>query len=255
MTTRGEITSASEYRVLVVIMNNQRDFEIARSAGWYRIPVKRAPRQIAADYLAFYQTAAFPEERWSINYYAPVIRYRLVTRRELLPEESDHPRANDPYYKIEIGPLRRLPRSIPSMRLRRITFIPTTLDRLMTAQEINDLWEKSSTAERLWREFKRHDIEAEREYVIRDGSVAYNVDFAIFCRQGNIAIECGDTLEKGTRATNQDRHRWLTGQGWSILQFTHRQVWRALPSCISAVRAQIEQHGGLLPCDPLTSPS
>ena len=31
-------------RVLVAIMNNPRDFEIARDEGWYRIPAKRAPQ-------------------------------------------------------------------------------------------------------------------------------------------------------------------------------------------------------------------
>jgi hypothetical protein len=64
----------------------------------------------------------------------------VTTRRQLLPDEADHPRANDCYYKLELGPLERLPRPIPSHRLRRITFIATTLDRLLNAQEINDLW-------------------------------------------------------------------------------------------------------------------
>ena len=185
MTSRKENLPPAEQRVLVVIMNNRRDLETARTAGWYRIPVKRAPRQVAADYLAFYQTSAFSEERWHINHYAPVLRYRLATRRELLPKEFDHPRAEDLYYRIEIGPLRRLRKPIPSLKLRRITFIPTTLERLLTASEIGDLWERSSTAERLWREFKGRRTETERERLIRDRRVAYNVNFAISRRRGN----------------------------------------------------------------------
>jgi hypothetical protein len=130
-----------DYPTLVAVINNPRDMEIARTEGWYRIPVKHAPQRLGADYLAFYQTGAFGEgERWRVNFYAPVRRVRRVRRRDLLPDEPDHPRADDEYYKFELGPLARLPRPIPSRRLRRITFIPTTLKRLLSAQEINDLW-------------------------------------------------------------------------------------------------------------------
>ncbi|MFQ5859516.1 MAG: UV DNA damage repair endonuclease UvsE [Anaerolineae bacterium] len=140
-------------RVLVAVVNNRRDFEIARDQGWYRIPLKRAPRQVAADYLAFYQTAAFGENKWAVNYITPVRRYHIARRRDLLPEEANHPRADDLYYKVEIGPLDRLAAPIPSRRLRRITFIATTLDRLMSAEEINDLWMGGVSEEDLWETF------------------------------------------------------------------------------------------------------
>ena len=42
-----------ERRVLVALMNNRRDFAIARDQHWYRIPVKSAPRGIDSKYIAF----------------------------------------------------------------------------------------------------------------------------------------------------------------------------------------------------------
>lgn len=141
-------------RVLVAVMNNRRDFKIAREKGWYRIPLKRAPRQVAADFLAFYQTAAFDEAKWTVSYVAPVRRYHVVRRRDLLPNEADHPRADDLYYKVEIGALERLPAPVPSQKLRRITFIATTLERLLTAEEIKDLWMGGVSEEELWAEFQ-----------------------------------------------------------------------------------------------------
>ena len=140
-----------EARVLVAVINNRRDLELARQQGWYRIPLGRAPRQVGGDFLALYQTAAFgPQERWAIRYYAQVRRVRIVKRVELLPDEASHPRADDRYFKVEIGPLQELPQPVPSLRLRRITFIPTTLDRLLKAQEINELWMGDGLQERLW---------------------------------------------------------------------------------------------------------
>lgn len=138
-------------RVLVAVMNTPRDLHIARDQHWYRIPVQRAPRKVGADYLAFYMTGAFsPAERHRVSLYAPIRAYHLATRIELLPQEPDHPRAKEHYFKVEIGPLQCLPRPIPSTRLRRITFISTTLERLLSAQEINDLWDRDRRQDALW---------------------------------------------------------------------------------------------------------
>ena len=79
-----EARPGSGERVLVAVMNNARDLEIARTEGWYRIPVKRAPRQVGADYLAFYLTGRFPPtQRHRVTYYAPIYAYRLARRIEL----------------------------------------------------------------------------------------------------------------------------------------------------------------------------
>ena len=154
-----ETRPGSSDRVLVAVMNNRRDLAIAREQGWYRIPVKRAPKRVGADYLAFYLTGAFPEEqRHRVLWYAPIRAYRLATRAALLPGEADHPRAQDSYFKIEIGPLQQLARPVISHKLRRITFISTTLTRLLNASEISDLWERGSRQDELWAALKRDDI-------------------------------------------------------------------------------------------------
>ncbi|MCU0491535.1 MAG: hypothetical protein MUD01_08105 [Chloroflexaceae bacterium] len=130
-----------ESRVLVVVVNRKRDLQLAREQGWYRVPLRHLPAQLSADYLAFYQTAVFgPEERWAVRYYAPVLRYRLATRRDLLPDEPDHPRADERYYRIELGPLAELPLPVPAAKLRRVTFIATSFGQLRRASDVRELW-------------------------------------------------------------------------------------------------------------------
>jgi hypothetical protein len=73
--------------VLVAVVNNPRDLEIARLLGWFRIPLRTVPKVIAVDYLAFYQTGAFGDEKWRIQYIAPVRGHELTTRAELLRTE------------------------------------------------------------------------------------------------------------------------------------------------------------------------
>jgi hypothetical protein len=158
-----EAHPGSGERVLVAVMNNPRDLDIARSQGWYRIPIDRAPKQVGADYLAFYFTNAFPSNlRHQVVFYAPIRAYRLATRIDLLPQEADHPRAGDRYFKLEIGPLQRLENPILSQKLRRVTFIPTTLARLLAAREINDLWSKDRGQDALWAALQAGDAGSTR---------------------------------------------------------------------------------------------
>ena len=136
--------------VLVAVVNDPRDLEIARLLGWYRIPLRTAPKVVAVDYLAFYQTGAFGGQRWRIQSVAPVRGHELTTRAELLRDEPDHPRAREEYYKVQLGPLEQLARPILAETWRRVTFLYTTGEYLLKAETVNDLVVQSEERKTLW---------------------------------------------------------------------------------------------------------
>lgn len=126
--------------ILVALMPKARDMEIARLFGWYRIPMKSAPKILRVDYIAFYQTADFGADRGGrIERYAPVSGVELTTRAELFRNEPDHPRAREYYYKIQIGALQSLPEPILAGKWRRFLFIYTNGRQFQTAKTIRDL--------------------------------------------------------------------------------------------------------------------
>ena len=149
--------------ILVAVITEPRDLEIARVFGWYRIPLRTAPKVVAVDYLAFYQTKAFIGQKWRIQFIAPVRGHELTVRSELLREEVDHPRARDEYYKIQLGPLEQLPRPILAEKWRRITFLYTTGEYLLKAQTVNDLVVHSEERQVLWKAL-RDRLANENEY-------------------------------------------------------------------------------------------
>jgi hypothetical protein len=136
--------------VLVAVVNNPRDLEIARLLGWYRIPLRTAPKVIGVDYLAFYQTGAFGDEKWRIQYIAEVRGHELTTRAQLIKTEPDHPRAKEEYYKVQLGALERLPEPILADTWRRITFLYTTGEYLLQAKTVNELVVQSDERQLLW---------------------------------------------------------------------------------------------------------
>ena len=178
-----------EDRVLVAYLPEPQDFAHILNERWYRIPVHFAPKGLYAEYIAFYFGGNFGDQKWAIHYYARNLGHELTTRRALLPDESDHPRANQFYYKIQLGELRSLRDPIVSVRWRRVTFIHTTWDRFRDAAEINDLFlDGGSYVDRLYATLKDRGIQAERNYHVRESASSYMVPLAVPCRDGLLEI-------------------------------------------------------------------
>lgn len=140
--------------VLVCLLPTPRDMEIARLLGWYRIPLRTAPKVVAVDYLAFYQPSAFAERGGQIEFVAQVKGHELTTRGELLRDEIDHPRAKEEYYKIQIGGLEKLKKPITTEKWKRITFLYSTGEYLLNAKTINDLVVAGDERQLLWRSLR-----------------------------------------------------------------------------------------------------
>ena len=175
--------------VLVVLVNNVRDFELAVREHWYRIPTRHTPKFFTgAQYLAFYFAHAFGDRKWSIHDYAEVRGHELVRRRDLLPDEPNHARADDLYYKLQIGELVKREPPISSKRGRRILFLWTSWEKFSAAEEFNDLFHKGPAQDKLWEALKDCDLDAEREMIVREGRSRYRVDFMIYCPLGRVAV-------------------------------------------------------------------
>ena len=140
--------------ILVCLLPTPRDLEIARLLGWYRIPLRTAPKVVAVDYLAFYQPSAFGERGGKIEFIAEVRGHELTTRGELLKDEADHPRAKEEYYKIQLGGLEKLKEPIRSEKWKRITFLYTIGEYLLNAKFLNDLVVQSDERELLWKNLR-----------------------------------------------------------------------------------------------------
>lgn len=180
--------------VLVALVNSPRDLEIAERERWYRIPTRHAPKYFSgAQVLGFYLPGAFPERKWSIDSYALVRGHELVRRRDLLPEEAAHPRADETYYKLQLGESHSRVPPIVSKRGRRVLFLWTNWEKFSTAREWNDLYLRTTAHEKLYDALRADDMDIEREISVREGRARYRVDFLVYLPQGRIAITLGET--------------------------------------------------------------
>lgn len=118
-------------RVLVGVIRRKRDVQLAASERWYRVPYARMPDGIDVEVLAFFHAGA-------VRWYSLVRGVELAYRRDLLPDEPDHPRADEMYYRVALGGwFERTPPITNDGR--RFAFIRTTWDRFAAAQSLGDL--------------------------------------------------------------------------------------------------------------------
>ena len=232
--------------VLVVVLNNAEDLARAADAGWYRIPQRKAPRRIGADYLAFYQTGAFRQqpEAQTITYYAATRRYRLLTRRELLPEAADHPRANDYYYRIDIGPLARLAHPVPAKTYHRLTFIHTTLARLLNANDVTELFQADDPFEQLWTALREHNLRPLKNRL----AGARPVDITLRARGGYLGITCQDERNA------QESRQTPAVERWEFLHLPEERIIADLPGCLRQIGAALLRLGGSVLNQPTVEP-
>lgn len=243
---------------LVAVLNNRPDFERAKVEHWYRIPVQSAPDRLRdIRWIAFYLTQAFGREKWSVRYWAKVRKITQARRADLLTSEKTHPRSQNMYFRLALGTLQVRPEPILSRRRRRIVFIPSNWKKFTTALEINDLVHGSPLEDRLWAAFKQEEIEAERQWWEGDKETRYCLDFALFCPQRNVDVECdGDSWHINPKSAAHDnaRNNFLEQRGWHVLRFNTAQLTDDLAGCVRNVTTLVNRCGGLIMADDSVKP-
>lgn len=241
---------------IIGVLKRQKDLPVAIHDKWYRIPVKSAPiivRENRIKYLAFYQGKNFKDSPSQIQWYGKVKKINVHKRIELLPEENYHPNAHEDYYKIELAEVTKLPEPVKAIRPRRINFIVTAFDRFIKAKELNELFLESYIEEKVWDALKSEDIDAERQYEIyyreKNEQKFFRLDFALFCKDRNIDLECnGDKYHHESKEDikkDKVRDRILTKKGWAISRLTKDEINKKLTDCIHELKEMIDKFGGL----------
>lgn len=191
--------------VLVAICPHPRDLDIARTLGWYRIPYKTAPKTIAADTLALYTPSKFPPpDANTISWVADIRGHELVTRADLFRDDPTHPRAAELYFKLQLGPLHRLPTPIPAAHWKRLTFLYTTGDRLAAARQISDLTINGLERDLLYTALRERGLTADITTTPTQPTPTdpgLPLDLTILCALGDLQITTTPTTAPNTPST------------------------------------------------------
>ena len=234
--------------VLVGVIKCEHDLDILMTKKWYRIPKAFAPVK-KFTYLAFYQPAIFGKQGRRIQYYARVLNHQTTKRINLLPDESDHPRAKDNYTCIDVGNIKKLSRPIKNIIPRRVIFGFTTLERLLKSKDILQLYRVAPIEQIFKTGLRRAKIKViSQYYVLINKRKRYRLDFAIFCQRGQIAIECDNKkAHSGSRILEKDKRKNIVLEklGWTVIRLREQHIIFDPSGCIAKVKKTIQKLGGI----------
>ncbi len=213
----------AEDRVLVGVIRRKRDLIYARDQHWYRIPQVRLHQGVNAEYIAlFLSGAVFKERSGGIHYYAEKTGLELVRRKDLLPEEPNHSRAKEVYYKVQLGDLMEKTPPVLNPSRRIISFVYTTWDRFVNAREISDLYSTADYfVDRIYHALRSTGLTPQR---------IWQAEYRDAGRAAELRILC----EKGTVVASTDH-----GGGSVYLDDSQKE-----DKILAAIKAEIARQGG-----------
>jgi len=228
--------------VLIGVVRRKKDLGIILKKHYYRIPLRHCPIQ-KFDYIAFYETSRLGEEGKAINYYARLKTKSEAKRVELLPDEPEHPRAEETYRVYHLGKIQRTQKRIENRSRRRISFGFTTWEKLLHSEEISQLFDIPPLEDIMTKELKRRKINVYREYPLRLGRNRYRLDFAIISQQNKIDVECDNEkwhLQPSQRQKDRIRDNALKRMGWIVLRFKGQKILKDVAGCVDRIEKALE---------------
>ncbi|NLX09700.1 MAG: hypothetical protein GXY36_08605 [Chloroflexi bacterium] len=208
-----------EDRVLVGVINRKRDLEKTQHEHWYRVPQGQAAKGIDAEYIAFYLSRAFKALNGGIHYYARHTGTELARRRDLLPGEASHPRADAVYHKLQLGELQRKDPPVLNPTRRPVSFIYTTWDRFKAARVLADLYsEADEFVDRVFYALEDAGIAAERLWQASRASDDGGAQIRVACEQGTVIASTAPQAEHVIPLVASDSPQALRRSVATILQ-------------------------------------
>jgi len=214
----------SKLSVLLCVLKSPGDRDLLFE-GSYRIPFAHAPGKIPR-YLAFYQPSSFGSKGKIVELYAKVKEYAIKERREILPEEPDHPDSRKPYKEFKLGRINQLKHPIINRGKLRVSFAKVSLKKLKSSKTLHELLGIPPIEEILESLLIMSGIKFYRQYYVKYQKGRYfRLDFAVPSVKKWIDVECDTTkwhLRKEQIIKDKDRDKILKKLGWKILRVNEK---------------------------------
>lgn len=232
------VTGKKNKNVLVGVLKSEKDLRILLEEKWYRIPVRFFPSRKFV-YIAFYQPAIFGKNGKCIKYFARVAGKETGKRIELLPGEPNHPRANEDYVKVSFKSVEALVVPTKNVIPRRVSFGFTDLQTLKSAKDILQLYGVPPTEQILEHRLNELGIKTVSQHTLSVAGKRYRLDIAVFCTNGNIAIECDNHKAHSSviqKLKDKQKDANLKKLGWRVIRFSEPDILEHLDTSVARVQ-------------------
>ena len=132
----------------------------------------------------------------------------------------------------------RLAQPVPATTFKRLTFIHTTLERLLSAKDVKELRLEGEPFQALWSALRASRLRPLPNRLAGE----WPVDIALRVRNGYLGIRLDEASDMREGSEPADR--------WTILRIPESQIAADLEGCLRAVGAALVDLGGSLDAKP-----
>lgn len=144
----------------------------------------------------------------------------------------------DDYKRFEFKEIKKLAKPIRNIIPRRISFGFTSLKTLLSAKDILQLYSVLPTERIIMKALERLGIRPITEYTVSAQGRRYRLDLAIFCQNGQIAVECDNLKAHSTKTQIQKdkaKNRFLKSVGWHVIRLKEKDIVGNLHDCTARI--------------------
>jgi len=225
---------------LVAVVSNDADLERFRQRGTYRIPTRTIGRSLGrttldeSHYLALYQTASITNGiAGAIELWGEIVERTVAPRRQILPDQPDHPAADELYHLLTVHPVEQLPQPVVALNRRRFAFLRTSRERLLAAATLDDLPVGTAAEERLWREIQGWSIDAHRHLLLPRDGVVMELSMALFANGRGIGVVMDDNVQDARIEVVEGGDDAL----WKVIHFAPAQLEDDFTGCVHQIES------------------
>lgn len=215
--SKEEWQSSLEEKVIVGLVNGQKNYDAHRKDLFYHIPVKRLKKGWQdAEYLALYLPKNRFQKEYGILFYGKITDVKIVPRNEIRSLQKS---SRENYAIFLVDGWRRLDQAVTPVGYGIQVYTMTTLNLLKQARELPELFMKSEDEVTLWRMLRRlsYRVNTELDHSYLDqatGILSYQVkDLNIRLNRKEEQIEVSRKNENLALST-----KWLKTQPTKVFK-------------------------------------
>ncbi|MDD3803235.1 MAG: DUF559 domain-containing protein [bacterium] len=222
---RSKKKQSLKRNLLVCVVKRKSDLKLLIEQREYRAPLVRV-NPAGVEYAAFYLPSGIFKGGGRIEMYGKISEFKIKERASLHNLEVSKAQKDEKYILFSFSRLYSLKDPIENSSSMRVTFKRTDFKLLRKAHSVAQLYDIKPLEEIMYETLQKTKIPFKREYNVKIGERRYRLDFAFFCKDRILALECDSKKwhsQKAQSERDKERDSLLENAGVRVVHFDENQ--------------------------------
>jgi len=241
-------TDSRKLDLLIGAVKRKSDLKLLYERHSYRIPLRKI-KPDKVSYIAFYLPSRVFGGSGRIESYGRVDSYRIAKRKFIPNYSLSCAGENEMYVNFYFRRIIKLKSPVMNSSSMRVSFKKSDSRLLKKSGTLALLYGINPLEEMMNEKLKRSGMKFRREYAVNAGGKKYRLDFAFFCRNGILGLECDSKKwHSSKRRAEKDRERDsnLLAEGIHVIRLNEEESMMDAERIKEIISIEATSLGGII---------